>query len=126
MDSFAHGQSGGVMRLLISFLDDPHAPMAVLHTMAKRGDAKFIRHLLAKVGPEPSATVKQNLKRIKSVHWLAELPGVMDELDEAEQQALVPLAVHSAIPRSATVEALGQVLSSGKPAGPACRGRSAR
>jgi hypothetical protein len=55
------------MRLLLSCLDDAHAPLAALHALALRRDVSFLRHLVRKIGAEPARIVSMNLKRIESI-----------------------------------------------------------
>jgi HEAT repeat protein len=117
IDVLAHSTAGGVMRLLLTFLDDPHAPMAVLNCAANRSDLKFVRHFLRKIGREPSAAVKQNLKRIRSVGWIRDGLGLLDELDDLEQHAVVELVMHSGMPRGDAFFAVEHLLVNGQPAG---------
>lgn len=117
VDVLTHSRSAGVMRLLLTFLDDPDAPMAVLKCAAKRSDLKFVRHFLRKVGREPKQTVKQNLKRIQSVAWIRDGLGLLDELDDLEQHAAVALVMYSGMPRGEAFVAVERLLVDGRPAG---------
>jgi hypothetical protein len=65
---------GGVMRLVLSFLDDPHAPSSSITLLAYRTDHKFLEYLLKKIGYEPTSVVAANLKRIETVAWLGHPP----------------------------------------------------
>ncbi|MCR4415405.1 MAG: hypothetical protein NUV77_23590, partial [Thermoguttaceae bacterium] len=67
MDLLARSPQGGIIRLLLSFLDDPQAPRAALSVVARRSDPKFVAHLLRRIGSEPSSAVAHNLKRIESI-----------------------------------------------------------
>ena len=117
VDVLSHSASGGVMRLLLSFLDDAHAPMAMLNAAAERADLKFVRHFLRKIGREPSAMVRQNLKRIRAVSWIRDGLKLLDELDELEQHAAVRLVMTSGMPRQKAFSAVEKILAEGKPAG---------
>lgn len=99
IDVLSKSSTGGVIRLLLGLLDDPHAPSAVLGVIAKRSDLKFIRYLLRKIGRNPSVTSAQNLKRIHAIAWLQSGPSTLDQLDEAAQHGAVRLVMASAIPR---------------------------
>jgi len=116
-DVLNHSTAGGVIRLLLNFLDDPHAPAVALNTAAKRSDLKFVRHLLRKIGREPSAAVKQNLKRIKSVGWVDDGMALLDELDEVEQHAVARFVMNCGMPRRDAFTAVEHLLARGKPAG---------
>ena len=109
--------AGGAIRLLLSFFDDPHAPTVALTTAAKRTDVRFVQYLLRKIGREPSATVSQNLKQIKSVAWINDGLGILDDLDDVEQHAAVRLVMNSAIPRDGAFRALEHLMKHAKPGG---------
>lgn len=117
VEVLAQSRAAGVIRLLLSFLDDPHAPSVVLSVLAKRTDLTLVRHLLRKVGPEPSSVVRRNLKRISAVGWIGQRVDVLDHLDEQAQQAAVALVMASAIPRQQAFAAIKHILLRGKPAG---------
>jgi HEAT repeat protein len=105
------------MRLLLSCLDDAHAPLAALHALALRRDVSFLRHLVRKIGAEPARIVSMNLKRIESIPWVVEQLALLDAFNESEQPGVVQLAVLSAIPRRAAYEVLAYILRHGKVAG---------
>lgn len=117
IDVMAHSTAGGVMRLLLTFLDDPGAPMAVLNCAARRRDLKFVRHFLRKIGRTPSATVRQNLKRIRSVSWIRDGLELLDKLDDLEQHGAVELVMTSGMPRREAFAAIEHLLAHGKPEG---------
>lgn len=104
----------GIERLLLSYLDDPHAPLAALQMMGRRGDVSFIRQLARKVGAEPASIVCANLKRIDSIPWISANPGILDALREQEQPGAVHLASGSSIPRERALEVIVYVLKHGK------------
>ena len=89
----------GVVRLLLNFLDDPHAPSAAMTAVGNRGDVPFVRYLLRKIGREPSPVVRQNLKRITSIACLRSLGTYLEQLDDGGQHALVRLVMASGVPR---------------------------
>ena len=116
-DVLSKGEHGGVLRLLLSFLDDPHAPSAGLSVVANRSDLRFLRFLLRKIGREPSALVGQNLKRIESVPWLRNGERLLDELDDIGQHGAVRLAIGCALPRAQAFAVIEYLLLHGKPGG---------
>ncbi|MEE8450994.1 MAG: HEAT repeat domain-containing protein [Thermoguttaceae bacterium] len=109
----SNSSEGGVMRLLLSYLDDPHIPAAVVTVLAKRADSEFVGHLLRKIGREPSANVKQNLKRIKAIAWLEHGEKFLDKFDDASQHAMVRLVMSSGIPQSRAFEAIKLIVQHG-------------
>jgi hypothetical protein len=117
IEVLSSSSNGTVMRLLLSFLDDPHAPSAVLSVVANRGDLQFVRHLLRKIGREPSLTVSQNLKRVRSVGWLHRGEAFLQQLDDAAQHATVRLAMTARIPRLQVFATIECLLLHGKPGG---------
>jgi hypothetical protein len=116
-DMLTHSPRPGVMRLVLSFLDDPHAPSAVMTLLAYRHDDKFVEALLRKVGNEPSPAVVQNLRRIENIAWLQSEEAVVQRLDDAGQRAAVALAVRSGVNRRTVFKMLEALLLRGKPAG---------
>ena len=117
LDTLAKSPQRGVIRLLLSFLEDLRAPAAVLSVLARRSDAKFVHYLLRKVGREPSAVVAGNLKRIESLAWLAGAARLLDQLDDADQHAAVRLLMASGVPRQRALATVEHLLSCGKPGG---------
>jgi HEAT repeat protein len=109
--------AGGVIRLLLSFLDDPHAPSVALLVLSKRCDRKYLEHLLHRVDGEFSAVAKQNLKRITSILWLQNDLPLLGELDGAAQRGAIKLALHSGIPRSQCLAVIAWLLKLGQPEG---------
>ena len=106
-----------VMRLLLSFLEDPQAPSAALTALAHRTDRKFIDHLLRKIGSEPSVHAKPNLKHVESFTWLKGNMSLLAELDDAGQHSAVQLIVASGMPRAAVFQVLAQLAAIGKVGG---------
>lgn len=107
----------GVMRLLLAFLDDPHAPSAALSVIGNRKDLVFLRHVLRKIGREPTPLVRQNLKRIGTVAWVRSAESCLQELDESSQYAAVRMIAASAVPRPQMFGLLESALRMAKPAG---------
>ncbi|NQU23719.1 MAG: HEAT repeat domain-containing protein [Candidatus Nealsonbacteria bacterium] len=117
VEAMSNSRHGGVMRLLLSCLDDRHVPSAVVSVVGKRSDQKFVQHLLRKIGREPTTAVAQNLKRIRLIAWLPCSKEFLDRLDATAQHALVRMVMISAVPREKAFAAIEQVLTHGKPEG---------
>jgi len=117
MNILANSEHGGVIRLLLSFLDDPKAPSAALSVIAKRSDRKFVEYLLRKIGYQPSAAVAKNLKRMYSIPWLCEGNRLFEQLDDAAQHGAVRLAMTSGVPRLTAFAVVRFILTEGKPGG---------
>jgi HEAT repeat protein len=116
MEVFSKSEQNAVMRLLLSYLDDPHPPSAALNAICNRGDPKFVRCLLRSMGGEISPAARQNLKRIGNLPWLKRA-SIVDYLDNAAQHGLVQLVAASGIPRNQAFATIEHLLTSGKPAG---------
>lgn len=117
VEAFSKSEQQGVMRLVLSYLDDPQPPSAVLNVISTRGDPKFVRCFLRQVGLELTDTVRQNLKRIENLAWLKSGGGIIDYLDNAAQHGVVQLAMATGIPRDQAFSTIKHLLLNGKPAG---------
>lgn len=117
IDALAENQHGGVSRLILSYLDDPRPPLAVLNVLARRSDRKFLEHLLDKVGDESSAVAKQNLKRIELFPWLDLEGTALDRLDDLGQQHAMKLLLWSGVNRAHVFQVIEHLLVKGKPLG---------
>jgi len=117
LDVLSHSRRKGVIRLVLSFLDDPHVPSSVLAVIAKRSDPQFVQFLLRKIGHEPSAIAAQNLKRIESIAWLHDGQALLDQFDDAAQHATVRLVMTAGLPRREAFGVVRHLLLYGKPGG---------
>ena len=117
VDVLTHGTRGGVLRLVLSFLDDPHVPSSAITILAHRTDSRFVECLVKKIGAEPSAAIVANLKRIDNVAWLQSEPALLERLDDAGQFGAVQLAVRSGMNRRAVYKMIEFLLRRGKEGG---------
>ncbi len=117
IDVLSNSERGGVIRLLLGFLEDPQMPHVVAEVLTQRCDAKFVDHLLRSVGPRPSKTVDATLKRFESIAWAKPGHEVFDELSDEAQQDAVHFLMASSMDRSEVLEVLGYLLLEGRPAG---------
>ncbi len=110
-------QRPGIIRLVLSFLDDPHSPSAAVNVVAHRSDEKFLHHLLAKIGYEPSTSARINLKRMNSIAWLRGDLTALDRLNDQQQHAVVQLVMASGMNRLEAFEVVSYLLQRGKVGG---------
>lgn len=103
----------GIERLVLSYLDDPHAPYAAAEIIGRRTDIAFLRQLARKLANGPSPVEKKNLQRLSSIAWLPEKLNLLDSLREAEQPGAIHLAVDSNIPREDAFDVLAYLLRHG-------------
>ncbi len=106
-------QRPGVIRLLLSCLDAPHAATAALGAIGHRGDPHFVELLLKKVGRDPTLLVRHNLARIERYSWLPETPRTLSPLDEVSQEAAAHLIAASGFNLAKKIAWLGFVLRQG-------------
>ena len=114
----------GALRLLLSYLDDPHAPLPAIHILGRRSDVSFLRHLARKIGAEPTPVTRMNLKRIDTLPWITGNLSVLDALSETEQPGAVHLAALSSAPRHHALEVIAYVLRHGQVPGRRVAARS--
>jgi len=107
----------GVMRLVLSFLDDPQAPGSTMTVLSHRRDLTFLGHLLKKIGFEPTNIAKNNLRRIESIPWMTENREILSDLDDAEQHAAVQLATCCHLPQDDALGIMEYLLDHGTTGG---------
>jgi len=117
VDLLAHSQRGGVIRLLLRFLEDPQMPLAVMRVLTTRTDLKFVKNLLSTVGSRPSKTVAETLARFDSVAWAEPEDELFASLDDAAQEQAVAMLVATSLSRERLLSVLSYLLVEGKPAG---------
>jgi len=108
---------GGVIRLLLGFLEDPQMSAVVSKVICGRCDLKFVDHLLQKIGPRPSRAVAETLGRFDSVAWAEPGHELLERISSAAQEGAVQLLLRSSIDRERVLEVIGHLLLKGKPAG---------
>jgi hypothetical protein len=117
MELLAKSAQRGVIRLLLNFLEDTHAPIPALAVIGTRTDARFVHYLMRKIGREPSHGVALNLKKLTSIAWLSDCRRVIEPIDDEGQHAAVRFAMLSSAPRFEVFSLIEYLLTSGKPAG---------
>ncbi len=108
---------GGVLRLLLRFLEDPQSPQVALDVVGRRADARFVQVLLEAVGFPASRGMTETLTRVRSIAWAQPSHPVFAELDGKAQRGAVGMLCASAVDRSAALATLGYLLAEGKPEG---------
>ena len=106
-----------MIRLVLSFLDDPRVPSSAITILAHRTDSRFVECLVRKIGAEPSPAIAANLKRIDNVAWLQSEPALLERLDDAGQFGAVQLAVRSGMNRRAVYKMIEFLLRRGNDGG---------
>jgi HEAT repeat protein len=112
-----HSDKPGVMRLVLTCLEHPQTPSAMISVIAHRGDRPFVEHLLRKIGPAPSAAIKANLKKLESIVWMRSDLSLLESLDDAAQHSAVQLLSASKVKPSEIFPVVEQLMKTGKPGG---------
>jgi HEAT repeat protein len=108
---------GGVIRLVLSFLEDANLPAVVLQVLAGRDDAKFVEHLVRQTGPEPSPAVAGIFRQVDRIGWARPGHPVWAALDSDGQYNAVRLIAVSSVPREELLAVLADVQATGQPGG---------
>ena len=120
LEVLSTSQRGGVMRLLLSFLDDPQMPLPIVRLLTGRCDRKFVTHLLGKVNPKStskSRTYVETLSRFESVAWAKPGHELLESLDDRGQDAAVRLLMATSIERDELLDTIEYLLLHGTPGG---------
>jgi HEAT repeat protein len=101
---------GGVMRLVLSALEDPLMPITLRKIMATRTDAKFVENLVLATGEKPAKAVTDNLAKLDAVAWVAPGAGTITSLSPLAQACAVPFIMATGVDRSTILAVLEEVL----------------
>jgi hypothetical protein len=114
IDVLTRSARGGIVRLVLSYLDDPCAPSSTLTVMSRRCDPKFLENFLRKLGVHPTTAINQNLRRMDTIAWMQNHLGILDPMDEVAQQGAVHLARTSGIQRTVAFKLVEHLMRRGK------------
>ncbi len=72
-------------------LDNPY-PMSIASTVfAKRSDTPFLNAVLKEIGTRVTAEMRVNLRKIRNIEWLENLPALLERLSGDAQIGLISL-----------------------------------
>jgi hypothetical protein len=117
LDALTGSSRGGVLRLLLSFLEDPQMPQVVKTILAGRTDMKFVENLVAVAGTNASKAVAESLSRFDGLTWAKPGHPVLAQLGDQGQADAVALLMATSIPRQELLGLIGHLLLEGKPGG---------
>jgi hypothetical protein len=107
----------GILRLLLSFLDDSQLPLAAVQLVAKRYDATYLPLLMNKIGFQPDGALVAILRKIDAIGWMSQQPELLDSLTDAQQQAAMQFAACSSMNRGEVFQVIKYLLDYGKTGG---------
>lgn len=112
-----HSTRPSIMRLILSYLDSPQAPSALVNVMVHRTDRRFIDNLLRRVGREPSAAARGNLKHASSIAWLRDSLEILEQFDDAAQHSALQLVLATSMRSTEAFTIIKYLLQNGAPGG---------
>ncbi|MEE9602666.1 MAG: HEAT repeat domain-containing protein [Thermoguttaceae bacterium] len=115
--TLCNSERGGVLRLVLGFLEESPVPRAIVEVLSRRQDPKFVENLLRTVGPRPSKQIAKTLSQVESFAWAQAGHEVLDGLDEQCQEAAVGVLMASTTDRREVLEVIGHLLSEGNVGG---------
>lgn len=119
VEVFTKSEQGGVIRLLLGFLEDPQMPRSALRVMCARSDARFVTNLLQRAccGQTCGKLYAETLKRFDDIAWAQAGNALLCELDEDDQGNAVALLAASSVDRDRVLDVIEYLLAQGKPLG---------
>lgn len=108
---------GGVIRLLLAFLEDPQTPQAALEVIGRRTDVRFVQIWAEHAGYPPPEVWKETLGRIRYLAWAEAGHPLWAQLDGPSQAGCIGLLLGCKIERSRVFQILEFLLQEGKPEG---------
>ena len=110
---------GGVIRLLLGFLDDPQMPRQAMRILCGRSDPKFVKNLLRRACSEqvrPKAYA-ETINRFNSIAWAEPQHKTLESLDGNHQSLAVVLLMGTSVDREKILDVLEYLLAEGKDEG---------
>jgi len=117
VDLLSNSSKGGVLRLLLGFLEDPQMPHVASKVICNRCDVKFVDHMLRNIGSRLSKNVAETIIRFDSIAWAEPEHKTLKRLSSAGQEGAVQLLMGSSVERERVREVIGYLLLKGRPAG---------
>ncbi len=119
IEVLSKSRRGGVIRLLLAFLEDPQMPRRVLCVMCDRSDLKFVTNLLQRACPGQTRVKAyvETIKRFDDIAWAEPGHKLLAELDEENQGNAVELLMASSLDRERVLDVIQYLLAEGKAVG---------
>ena len=113
VEILATSPQGGVIRLLLSFLEEPQLPQVVKNVLANRCDLKFVKNLLQMVRARSQRSVQETFGRLDRLSWAEPGHEVLRKLDDSGQRDAVRLLAATSIERSQPLKVFAYLLAEG-------------
>ncbi len=117
MEVINNSQHGGVIRLILSYLEATDPPVAVEQALSNRADGKFVEQLLVTVGEAPSMAARSVLRQIREVAWAKPRHPVFESLDDQAQQHALAFLTATGMPRADLFPVIEYLATHGKDGG---------
>ncbi|MBN2474303.1 MAG: HEAT repeat domain-containing protein [Pirellulales bacterium] len=117
LDVLSTSRRGGVLRLLLGFLEDSQMPHVVLNVISERCDRRFVDHLLRAVGSRPSRAIIETLPRFNYLAWAEPGHELLEKVSSAAQEGAVRMLMGSSLDRQQVLNVIGHLLLKGRPIG---------
>jgi HEAT repeat protein len=102
-----------LLRLLVSFLDDPTIPYSAIKIISQRCDREFLFLMDAKMQGDVSPAVATSLKRIVNIPWLYTGGAFPDHFADDLQPTVVRLVAASGMSRPDALALIQEILDHG-------------
>lgn len=113
VEILSNSSQGGVVRLLLSFLEDSQFPQVIKNILASRTDLKFVKNFLQAVRSMTPRTAQESLGRIDRLEWASPEHPTLAKLDDEGQRDVVRMLMATAIPRAQVLKVLAYLLMEG-------------
>jgi HEAT repeat protein len=116
VELMAYSGKPGIVRLLVSFIEDANGPCSVIKILSERCDREFLRKLDAKIaepGATPSPAIAATLHRIVALPWLHAGGAEPEHLSDDLQAVVVRLVAASGMPRTDVLDVIHEILDHG-------------
>jgi len=82
-----------IMRLLLSYLDDPNPPALILTILTQRCDVAFVKLLTKRVAERFPDSARKGLRKVDALSWLQDGLALLSALNDREQRGALELVL---------------------------------
>ncbi len=114
VDILKTSQRGGIVRLLLTFLEEAEPPLAIEEVFASRYDSKFVEYYFKSITPEIPSAFGKTLAGMQNIEWAKPGHPAFEQFDDVQQDAAVRLIMASGMKRVDVLPVLEYLLKAGK------------